>query len=680
MVTQVLPNEDRRSYTAIERFATTMCPTFVDIIRRHEPIDVLRVAIDGPRKMFGVYINSDYPNWLTHPAASAIAGGTTERGAEWFAGAMASRAVTARKEGDSIVLGAYTGAYPLSNNISAPALSQALVDAAKAKLGFNYTWMVERYAACGIPALPTRDCANYQSADWASLDAWVRGWWTLLGYKPLPDVPSRIVSFDTNTIYWNNNGTQTPFQQWMLRLDDMVRAGVRYAIFPIKPAGSGPSAMILVPLVEDGSTTLPSMEFQDLSTGESLRPGYTANPLFSNTSYHTGFSPAVFLDVPASYRTNVFGVEYNSSMINSLAYSPLVALTASFKNSLRGVNSVTLLPLVAPVGEATYFFRLPEAGVQRQIEEFMIEVVDQDSLKVVSVPVRMITVTGLASDVLSAVPTAWFEGYYASGYGYFKGKGAEAAATKIAQMADLNAYVHTAVYTKEPIVVPRDIVTKLDVYLAYKKAREKACLSNDFMELEFDNGVTWGEANAICNKAGNTKVLYGITDVTPSLGYPVAAPNFTSTQFRIEKTTTPWGVTRFEGGLEVGLVPEAGRFSIFYETRYGATVANGTVAELAANWGYDLTAITVEQNASSADNAALKTMTNPIWRGRGGAAGDFAWENIGISGFPIFKEMQYQDGLKAIIHSLVNIRKRTEPLHDAFLRFGEKAYVGDMFA
>jgi hypothetical protein len=655
---------------SLERFADTVCPNLIDILRKVEPIHLLQLKISGPKDLFGLYLRSDTKTWIEHPAIAQIASGATTRGAEWVTGSTVSKPVSVRQRDGSLIAGGYDGAYPLVRNNAAPTPTQTLLFHIVGKLGYNHAWCRARLQASKAgDGSYLSDAVDYTHADWLLLDTFLRGFAKKLGFSPLSDVPSRCV-----------HPSVVATDSFKFRLDDIVRCGVKYMQFEVSDKDNATTrVMVMIPLAEDESNIFPVIHFSSIIDGGGIGYLEFLNPIYSTSSWHRGFSADRYLDVPPAYKTDVFGTTYTEADIPT-GYASDTELPLDLKAALVGVNRIRLLPLLAPLGNASYFFRVPTESVTTSEETHEVTIVDQATGLDIIVPVKITSVTGIAQDVLTAIPTDWYHDYMSSGFGYFKGLGSEAAGKAIEAMASLQSYVHTAVFSRDPVVVPQELVAKLDIYLAYKKAREKACLGNDFMQLEYDSGITWGSANALCNRAGSVNVVYGITDVNPSAGYAFTDPSYAgSVMIMVDTTILPYEANIWIDGLDTGMVLEEDRAEVFRYLKYGAGIQGTSATNLASNWGFDYALITETQTEGTVVATELRGMTNPIWRGRGEASGDFSWENTGISGYPVVRELALQDGYKALIYSIVMVKGRTDALHQAFLGFGSKAYVGDMF-
>lgn len=661
---------------SVELFAKAMCPSMINALAPHEPVKVIELDVRGPRPLKGLFLESSSRSWLTHPRVSEIAAELTPRGVDWFVGASTSRSTGIIKQGRQVVAGAYSGAMPLAYNGAAPVLTAAVVESAMASAGYTFTWARARYAACALATQTAGQLAcNVEHADYKLLDTAVRAIFRALGFKPLDDVPSRCVNQVTTATVYGNPAVYIPATQ---RVDDFYRAGVKYCSMVISTSNVVSSQVHFnVPVLDDGGNQF-TIDWSNVMTGTGVYATATmGHPNNGIGTSHAGFAPGTYLDVPSHYKTDALG------RVAAVADFPAVyaiktVLAPELRNAFQKVGRVNLLPLAGPLGDASFFYRCDETQISVDVSDHVVEVLNPVTGVKVSVNVSVTKVTMEALDVLSSVGSSWYEKYLSTGYGYFKGLGDSAAADKMTELADVAGYTHTAVYMRLPLAVPRDIVTRLEIYANYKRSREKHCLSNDFMSLKFDSKRTWGQVNDECNKLSSLSAIYGVSSVTPSALNAQTVPNMSTKSYFVTTSTAVYTVMERDNGVDVGPVYENRLDEMALNVRLGATMGGVALAALCTNWGYDYAIVSAEANAAALTAYDVARSSSGAFRGRGLATGDFAWESLGVSGFPLVREMTIQDGYKAIINSICVIGNRTEPLHKAFLSFGETAMIGDL--
>lgn len=662
--------------TSVELFAKAMCPTLLNALAPNEPIKVVELDVRGPRPLKGLFLESSARSWLSHPRVSDVAAELTSRGVNWFVGASTSRAVGVVKQGRQVVVGAHNGAMPLAYNNAAPTLTQSVIESAMASAGYTVAWARARYLASALATQNMGQLAcNVDHPDYKLLDTAMRNLFRVLGFKPLDDVPSRCV----NEVTWGTiSGSPAVYTPPTQRVDDFYRAGVKYCSMLLSTSTSTSAQVHFnVPVLDDGGAQV-TIGWNNVMTGVGPYPTTTmGSPVSGIGSYHNGFAPGTYLDVPPHYKTDVLGRVATVADFPNV-YVPKAVLPPELRNAFQKVGRVNLLPLAGPIGDASFFYRSDETQVTMSSSEHTAEVTNPATGVKSVVPVVITKVVMEALDVLSSVGSSWYEKYLSTGYGYYQGLGDAAAAEKMTAIAELAGYTHSAVYMRLPVSVPRDIVTRLEIYANYKRAREKHCLSNDFMSLKFDAKRTWGQINDECNKFTSLSALYGISSVTPSSLNAQVVPNMSTKTYMVTTSTTVHTVMERDNGVDVGPVYENRLDEMALNVRLGAVMGGEALNLLCANWGYDYARVWAEANAAALTASDIARSSSGAFRGRGQATGDFAWESLGISGFPLVREMTVQDGYKAIIHSICVIGNKTEPLHKAYLGFGEAAMIGDL--
>lgn len=658
----------------LDRLLKRMCPEFLSILSEQHALSFYEFRVEGAEGFAGLYLKSPYGVWADHPKASEISAACTERGVEWFAGVSTARSTIVSNRSGSVVLAGGGTFQSLAMNKYAPTVSAAFVLSCMSTVGWVHSVVRTRIVAAMVEVTqtPGTDCVNYSHADWQWIDTTSRELAKRLGFKPLSDVKVRCVSHQTPA---SISGNPAVYNYPTRRVDSISRMGIKYLIIPVSvSANTTDMREVLVPVVDDGTSLVHAVYYSNVMTGELQGITTFAMPgRYVHNSDHNGWYPADFLDVPEHYKTDFLGRVSVVADFAGQAYAPNVPIAPSLRDKMNVSNGLKLLPLLCPPGEATYYVR--GLSSEMSVDEVVYEVQILNPTTGVPAP-RNVSVTRVsfpARDILSAVPQAWYAPYLASGYGFYKGKGTAEAEKAAVAMKSLNSYVHTAVFQAAPVTVPQDIVTRLDIYRDYKKAKEKACLRNDFMEQKFNEQYTWGQVNDMCNKAGSLSVLYGFGSSVPSLQAAVKYPTVTGIIYSVDKTQPVWTVTLSRDGVAQGTVSPTSYAQMWEDIALGASLSNAGVADLAANWGFDAAVMQAERGDSQTVGNRMASATVVGTRGRGGAASDFAWENMGVSGFPLVRELSVNDGFKAIINSVVVVGMKTAPLHAAYLGFARLA-------
>lgn len=684
----------------LEGLRKTFSPIVYDFLADDQKIvNLLSVSVKGAYDMELVYaLEQGTENWASHPKIGELVASLTPKGQDWARGLLSLPESGIGRVADTTLIGTLTFNQTAENSGRSDWSNASYRAAVLSASGFDIKAtgknLIASINANKAVYLTTHGSFDPQlDASGKTADDAVRAFLRVCGYNVLADVPSRVKRRMTGNypksvldpiphssfggFPWNVWSGGYALATWV-RVDDIVRCGVDYAVVFYNTLNNGltsneGSFALYVPIQKANRATVPVMNITmgtvDSITGEEW--GAVAHPLTAAATYPWGeFNLTAYFDVPVAYRTSLFGTTFSPADVT--AYSGFVTrnpLSTGLKAELAAMGITRMLQLVGPPGEA--FYAVKVAGTP-EVTTTTTEVTVDDV--VYTVVEQFVEVT--ASEVLSAVPQAWYEEYYASGFGFFAGKGAEAAAAKAAKMPALAGLTHTAVFYDTAIAVPTDLVTRLTTYAQYKKAREKACLSNDFMEQSYDGKMTWGQANSLCNKSSSVRTVYGYRDRLPSVSLP--APSMSGISFTISTSATPWTVTRFENGVASAVAYQDGE--ALSEMMAGAALTGGTLAGLLTNWGLSSTEMTAASAEVTAESTTWSSNLNASYRGTKFATHDFAWESAGISGFPTVRDMTAQDGLKALLISIATVQLRTEPLHRAYLQYGKRSVINATLA
>lgn len=101
--------------------------------------------------------------------------------------------------------------------------------------------------------------------------------------------------------------------------------------------------------------------------------------------------------------------------------------------------------------------------------------------------------------------------FLSSGAGVIKPFPEEVKASYTALGKELDGEFFSMVELERPWPVPSEPVTRLDVYNRYRKAKEKACKRNDFLDQPYAKGKTWGQAQRELEKRGALGACYMVS-------------------------------------------------------------------------------------------------------------------------------------------------------------------------
>lgn len=319
-------------------------------------------------------------------------------------------------------------------------------------------------------------------------------------------------------------------------------------------------------------------------------------------------------------------------------------LTSYDVNGAVNIDSLTALdhpwlPLVYVPRDQTYMVASDFADViiTSEIEE------DYD----------VITVTHSRSTSIGAVPIKWYTEYAEAEIA--KGASNKVELQKaIDSLVDYADGVITYAEMPTPVMLPVDMITFTTTYRDYAKAKEKACEDNDFMSRQFTDDMTFGALNTKINGSRNTKVFYGYrdsgeldvleVDLKPASDVTIAVGTSTVYAVRAGSTVATFTASNVEDFIQW--------------TSEGAKVTGGTVSTQLALWGYSAT--DYESVLDGLQESKDRVQSSNTY-GTSAALYDFRWGSLGVSGYPLYDEVDQQTGYRIAMVSkgiLAGIGKR----------------------
>lgn len=201
-----------------------------------------------------------------------------------------------------------------------------------------------------------------------------------------------------------------------------------------------------------------------------------------------------------------------------------------------------------------------------------------------------------------------------------------------------------------PYRVPFDVVTRTELYARHKKVREKACKKNNFMSLEYSRGITWGMANAACNRQLALSRVYAVQWDVPVADIPEDEKLPKKLVFK--KLLSSYHVESQEGGQTVTYtVKDAGKVAYFISR--GVPTSGEPVAEVMAAWGFeDVTPDGLMRENTTQEYELAKLGGAHSTAGLGGNALSFSHLAYANAGYPDLEQMDAQDAYKAILASV----------------------------
>lgn len=693
--------------------ANKMSKSLVKAVGQHEPVHLVRVKMSGAQKADMVYLHSRYSSWENHPAVGAVIADLTPVGTKWFEGMVTSMSVGVSTLGAKSVFGTAGVGEPLTRNSLAriPADGGVAIaqDLALPKIadtcytvvagGREATTLVSTLA--GMPLVYAKNDSNtvfWQSTMKPMFDK-VRAAARRMGYREVHPTFEWYINLGIDNL-------DSPTGAYAINLSSSgLYACLKHGWKPFVVSSTGSSLVILVP--DDGSgkhfvcankrlTDVGNTSAMNFVIREFVDPRYAQSLDVFDSNYQmtaclSYLRNNYFVDARAA--VDAFGLTpagYNKPekiQLDNAQRSPFSRQTIEY---FTGLRQAYLLPLIAPPGKGEYFasFSTDVLAVKRNVMQWdalkpmdasEAFIGDPSDTSWANAVVKETEIDLPAERLLTGVTSDWYMQYLSKGYGFFEPR-SDAEVTKArALVTSYEGLVLTACAYDKAFMLPNDIVEQLQIYRLYKKSRDKACLSNDFMKKEMANGMTWGTANSLCNGSRSTAVLYGYKEtlgssfnVAPQVG------GATSVVYTLKGVTNGMNTVLTRTGSDAdGDVTSVDVDLVFGDLAMGATLKNITTSALLTAWGADPAAITAEQAALKADVTHINRYGGANGRGYGLAPYDFGFENLGVSGYPVYEQMPRDDAMKMAIISKSQIQKKTETLRQAYLGFATSAIVSN---
>lgn len=346
------------------------------------------------------------------------------------------------------------------------------------------------------------------------------------------------------------------------------------------------------------------------ATAASLRINYMTAPYdWINGNLGTGLSNPPYLAEKKNFAT--------------LIASPK-ASDAFTVDSLSSVD-VNWLPLIGIEREQTYLTHSLITDVSTLVETEP----DYD----------VITITCNKGTSLGSIPVSWYVDYAnkAIAGGASNKQQLQNAIDSLAENAGT-----TLAYAEQPaaVMLPVDIVKQTTLYRDYAKAREKSCEENDFMTKEFTTGMTYETLNTKINGSRSTKIFYGYREagIVDAMVAPVNPYDGLSLTGGAETVTS-----RTPGGQFGPTFSAANAEDFVAALAQGAKMVVGTPEAQFALWG-------LHYGDAQTASAGLKEAANRLEASKsyGTAASlfDFRWGSVGITGYPLYNEVDTQTGYR----------------------------------
>lgn len=240
--------------------------------------------------------------------------------------------------------------------------------------------------------------------------------------------------------------------------------------------------------------------------------------------------------------------------------------------------------------------------------------------------------------------------FLASGAGVIKPFPEKVQASYRALGEELDGEYFSMVDLEKPWPVPSQPVTRLEVYNRYRKAKEKACKKNDFLDQPYSEGRTWGQAQRELEKRGNLGSCYMVGWKTaladsPELKLPTKVILIEATSTSAAYAEVDWGKGEGPERVKPGDYDKVG-----YWLKSGVPYV-GPLSVVRQGAGLDVD-FDPNLDQTSADNDFWGTPNSVGW-GVGAATGTvFAPEAYSQSGFADLSTMTGEAPIKAALASV----------------------------
>lgn len=237
-----------------------------------------------------------------------------------------------------------------------------------------------------------------------------------------------------------------------------------------------------------------------------------------------------------------------------------------------------------------------------------------------------------------------------SGQGYSKPLNREQSTALQKVVDEMDGRALGGVYYTRAWPIPTNVTDRLSVAVAYRKAREKACLLNDWDKQEYVKGVTYGAVKKTMNSRGEIQDVYNL--VHPTTTIPEAAVATSATSLTYIPGSSPAKIKLVRGGDET--IVTIDNQDLVWEAYAAGTPLSGiSITTLASSWG-------VGEDATEKDGAEVRQAAKEIGEAqdyvRAGLIGEtyvFDEATLAIAGFPDIAKMPTQNAWKTMIASVI---------------------------
>lgn len=625
------------STTLVSKFIAKFCPTLPDIYSAKslgKPVFVVHKVTGTSKPTTRLFLRDQHAaGWDGHAAFSEILAACTPWGRKHLERVLTGRTESIFGDGNTYVTGPVAlGASLRHNNAIQGGTMKARVKSIGTMVGQTPNGL-NQIPGSAFDVSFRRALASVGFTDLSEWSAIVPGnaapWWS----ESVAD--SFLLTHGTDRVYFcvsgdYSAGVATGHMWFSAKAwDDSFR------LFTFSDAGGGS------PL----STYLASdAYFKDLLRPELYIDSMSSLPeqVHRLMAFQSTINPAL---VQPSYRSG-FGVQ------NHGAFTKIQALDWNW------------LPVLSVPREQDYFVRCDYNDIVAVREE--------------SETFAVVTVTMGEVDVLGAIPVKWYT-EYAQERIDAGAANSDALRQAIVNMQEYQSKTITYCEMKTAVMLPTDIVTLTQTYQSYKKAKEKACEDNDFMEREFAPGITYGAVQTKINGSRNSKIFYGYRDseAMPTIDGDVATV-YTYTGWTVTLGSSVVTVRRSDGTFAPSLSNDAegeGVAALVQMQLGGASLVGGTLESQLAIWGIPVNDVVGRMDGLGAEMVKIRSSNAT---GTSAALYDFRWASLGISGYPDYPSVDTQTQYRIAMLSKAILQDFGVMMRDLQLEEIQSAYVDNL--
>lgn len=224
-----------------------------------------------------------------------------------------------------------------------------------------------------------------------------------------------------------------------------------------------------------------------------------------------------------------------------------------------------------------------------------------------------------------------------------------AALTKLA--SEIAGQDFAVVVYSSPYTVPRNITDRLIVARDYRKARDKACLSDDFEKQEYVRGITWGQVKQTMNDTPSMTAFYSLSNISEMTLDLFGGTSPKRVAFRPGTSPAILDVEMTDGTKVVADIDN--QDPAWAALAQGTPLSGITLPVLSTSWGYIDPVTTSDVGETSQALKAINSATDTVRQQMGASPYGFSPGALVAAGFPDVEYMVPDDAYKVMIASKI---------------------------